>query len=129
MILQIDCEGCEWISFRDMPQEILEKFSQIIVEYHIGDLNNYHLYKLITTVLKKINLTHQSYHIRINNCGSKTTYGNFHKFGLLEVSYVRKKGNIFKNDYDLYPINGLDYKNCPKKKNYNYGLAGFFSFE
>ena len=84
---------------------------------------------MVTSVLKKINLTHQVFHIHINNCGIKTNYGDFHKFSALEVSYVRKRDYVFKNDYDLYPKNGLDYIDCPEKENYNYGLAGFFSFE
>ena len=74
MILQIDCEGCEWTSFKDMPKEILEKFSQIIVEYQINDIKNSSYFKLVTSVLEKIHLTHQAFHIHINNCSPKTNY-------------------------------------------------------
>ena len=129
MVLEIDCEGCEWKSFKDMPQGILEKFSQIIVEYHVPDLNNDDAYKLVISVLEKINLTHQAYHIHINNAGFKTGYGNYFKFSLIEASYVIKRNNSFKNDYSVYPINGLDYPNIIGKQDFKYGLAGFFNFE
>ena len=127
--MQLDCEVCEWTSLNDMPQLILEKFSQVIIEYHIKDLKDVDHYKLVTSALKKINLTHQAYHIHANNCAPKISYGNFHKFTAIEVSYVLKRNNIFKNDYNLYPINGLDYTDCLGATGYNYGLAGFFKFE
>ena len=35
IFLKIDCGGYEWSSFKDMLQDILGKFSQIVIEYHM----------------------------------------------------------------------------------------------
>jgi hypothetical protein len=38
-VLKMDCEGCEYNSIINTPNEILRRFNQIIVEYHYGYLN------------------------------------------------------------------------------------------
>jgi FkbM family methyltransferase len=38
-VLKMDCEGCEYCSILNTPNEILRNFEQIIIEYHYGYLN------------------------------------------------------------------------------------------
>ena len=36
-ILKLDCEGCEYDVFKNSPEQFLEKYDEIIIEYHNGD--------------------------------------------------------------------------------------------
>jgi hypothetical protein len=38
-VLKMDCEGCEYNSILNTPNEILRNFEQIMLEYHYGYLN------------------------------------------------------------------------------------------
>jgi FkbM family methyltransferase len=38
-ILKMDCEGCEYPSLLNTPNEVLRNFEQIMLEYHYGYLN------------------------------------------------------------------------------------------
>jgi FkbM family methyltransferase len=38
-VLKIDCEGCEYNSILNTPNEVLRNFEQIMIEYHYGYLN------------------------------------------------------------------------------------------
>jgi len=38
-VLKMDCEGCEYCSILNTPNEVLRNFEQIMIEYHYGYLN------------------------------------------------------------------------------------------
>ena len=38
-VLKMDCEGCEYGSILNIPNEVLRNFEQIMIEYHYGYLN------------------------------------------------------------------------------------------
>jgi len=38
-VLKMDCEGCEYPSILNTPNEVLRNFEQIMIEYHYGYLN------------------------------------------------------------------------------------------
>jgi len=38
-VLKMDCEGCEYNSILNTPNEVLRNFEQIMIEYHYGYLN------------------------------------------------------------------------------------------
>ena len=38
-VLKMDCEGCEYCSILNTPNEVLRNFEQIMLEYHYGYLN------------------------------------------------------------------------------------------
>ena len=40
--------------------------------------------------------------------------------GALEISFIQKQGYKFYKDNNIYPIEGLDYKNCPGSEDFNY---------
>nr|WP_016732729.1 FkbM family methyltransferase [Sulfolobus islandicus] len=47
-VLKVDCEGCEYDLFKIATNESLDRFNQIIIEYHYG-------YKELVKRLKEVN--------------------------------------------------------------------------
>ena len=110
MILKIDIEFWEWESILHLKEETLNKFKYIAIEYHFRDKKYYTIENLYYNVLKKISKTHQAFYIRCNANRSKITkFGNNRICKVLEVSYIIKKGNIFKKDETIYPMYEFDY--------------------
>lgn len=112
IILQIDIEGAEWEVFNNIDEKIMNKFSQIIVEFHSvidfrSDSIKYHI-----NALKKIYNTHQSIHYHINNFSTLALFPGFNIGNSIEVSYVRRADFKFEPDYTEYPTD-LD---CPCNK-------------
>ena len=122
MILKIDIESHEWGVFQTLPTSILLQFKYIVGEFHLNNKNKY----LYLNILKKINKTHQIIHLHCNNCyNSLINFNGIYICSLLEITYIRKKGNIFNKLNSSFPINGLDYKNCPDKPQIDYILNNF----
>ena len=44
----------------------------------------------------------------------------------MEISFIQKEGYKFVEDYTIYPIKGLDYKNCKNREDSSY-LINFFN--
>ena len=113
MILKIDIEDKECEILREISQDILNKFKYIIIEYHFRKLDNYKIY---LDGLKKLMKNHQIFHIHCCNCGKLFSLGDNPICNVIEVSYIKKEGNIFRKDNSIYPIKGFDFKTCPKRK-------------
>jgi hypothetical protein len=120
IFLKMDIEGCEYEWILGLTSENLNKFKQIVVEFHgINDDSWNALYEDKVNCLKKISETHYLLHVHGNNY-SKTT--NFVP-DTIETTYVRK--DLFDscpplNDIML-PIYHLDYP-CDST-NFDYGLC------
>jgi len=96
IILQCDIEGAEWEMFETMSEEDMNRFSQIIVEFH--GLMNLSKFDYFVSVLEKINRTHQVYHVHANNCGGAKVLKRMILLpDVWEISYVRRK------DYEFVP--------------------------
>ncbi len=108
LLMKMDIEDCEWDVFNTVSSDILNQFSQIVLEFHnLSPFLDNAKYKIVVDVLKKINLTHQSVHIHAN-----TELPVPHIMldivlpELLEVTFVRKKdivNNLQEND-QIYPL-------------------------
>ena len=114
MILKIDIEDKECEIIREISQDILNKFKYIIIEYHFRKLDNYEIY---LDGLKKLLKDHQIFHIHCCNCGNLFVLGDNPICNVIEVSYIKKEGNIFRMDNSIYPIKGFDFKVCANNKN------------
>jgi hypothetical protein len=126
MILKIDCDLCEFDSLLNTPDYILDKFEQIVIEFHFYNKNEYKNY---INLLRKINRLFQSIHIHYNNFDdivlkyfSDKDRSVVHKTP--EITYVNKKKYKFNEDLDYYPIKNLDYPNSKNKKEIEIGYAG-----
>ena len=106
MILKIDVEHSEWNSLNNLPDNILNQFKYILIEYHFYKKN---YIKLYYNVLKKLQKNHQVFYIRCNGRHKIITFGNNRICKYLEVSYVIKDDNQFTIDDSIYPIFEFDF--------------------
>ncbi|MBO6178665.1 MAG: FkbM family methyltransferase [Selenomonadaceae bacterium] len=111
MIMKMDVEGYEWEIFKQVGQETLSQFEQIVVELH--SVFDYKRRDEILFVLNKLNQTHQVVHVHGNNYSNvlwcdKTPYPD-----TLEVTYALREKYKFQDDYNvLLPIS-LDCPTAP----------------
>jgi len=87
LILKIDIEGGEWEILEEIESKFLEKFNQIIIEFHDVDLND----PIKKNVLEKIKQTHSIIHINPNNYSKITSFEGYLFPNILEVTYVKKQ--------------------------------------
>jgi hypothetical protein len=92
LLLKIDVEGCEWDVFAQTPIEVMQKFQQIVIEFHglTGAVYNPNSFREVISVLEKINLTHQSVHVHGNCACITVAIRRLILPDLLEVTYVRR---------------------------------------
>lgn len=122
MILKFDIEKSEWNIFKTLNINTLLQFKYIIGEFHFDDKNKY----IYINILKKIQQTHQIFHLHCNNCGSAIiNIEGYYICSLLEISFIKREGFTFNKFNNSFPINGLDYKNCKKKPDINFILNYF----
>lgn len=122
MILKIDIESSEWNVFQELTPDIIKQFKLIVGEFHFS-LTNKNKY---LNILKKIEITHQIIHLHCNNCGNLILdYYGYNLCSLLEITFVQKKDYQFSKFNSSFPLEGIDYKNCKNKKDFNYLLNSF----
>ena len=122
MILKMDIESSEWNVLNQLTSNILLQFKYIVGEFHFNDENKYKFLEII----KKIQITHQIFHLHCNNCASKIiNFDGFYICSLLEISFVQKKGYSFNISNSRFPIKGLDYNNCKNNLEIDYLLNIF----
>ena len=105
MIFKIDVEYAEWDVMNEISENILNQFKYIIIEYHFFKDN----LKLFYDVIKKIYKTHQPFYT--NCCMGVAKVGNNRLWDCLEVSYIKREGNVFEKDKTIYPIQEFYFGN------------------
>ena len=108
MILKIDIEGSEWDIFSNINEDILKQFKYIITELHFNDA----IESKYSQVLKKLNKTHQIFHLHCNNCSPIINFDGFNICYAIEISYIIREGYSFLKHSDYFPEKGIDFKNC-----------------
>ena len=122
MILKLDIESNEWNIFKKLTTNTLLQFKYIVVEFHFNNKNKYDYLDII----KIIKNTHQIFHLHCNNCvPDLISFDGYYICSLLEISFIIKEGYSFIDSTSLFPINGLDYKNCKNKPEIDYLLNIF----
>jgi hypothetical protein len=124
IFLKMDIEGSEYPWLLSLSEDQLNKFKQIVIEFHgiNDDSHNTKLEDKIRTfnILSK---THYAIHIHGNNYGGLTNKIPDY----VEITYVRK--NSFKDELTLnnsiLPIPGLDFPNNPKTSDYDLNFYPF----
>ena len=128
MILKIDVEHSEWDSLKDIPDNILNQFKYILIEFHFRDTKKAQLYY---EVIKKLHKNHQVFYLRCNRRNNIITFGNNRICKSLEVSYIIRKDNHFIKDDSIYPIFEFDYTgaNLNGKSEINLNILKLFDFD
>ena len=110
LILKMDVEGAEWDVFTETNAEVINQFSQIILELH--DMTSLSQLTTIIHVLEKINQTHQSVHVHYNNFATPMMFGDMILSPTVEVLFVRRKDFEFESSTRIFPTM-LDQPNNP----------------
>ncbi len=130
-ILKMDIEWNEWRAFTRFGIDILSKFDQIVVEFHIVHAQpregltpyftqfyqsvfeevNEGLFKQYYQVLKKLNEIFYIFHIHANNSLPVNVIQGHVFPPLLELSFVRKDLISANPSKCSFPIEGLDFPN------------------
>lgn len=131
-LLKIDVEWNEWDALLEFDKKTLNKFSQILIEFHIVHVEpregltpyfkdfyetifeklNEDLFRKYYEVMKKLNDQFYAFHIHANNSLPLIEVDGYSFPPLLEVSFVRK--DLVENvqeTTDSFPIDGLDFPN------------------
>ena len=115
MILKLDIEGGEWNIFNDISQDILIQFKYILVEFHF----NKKYVEIYSKVFKKLNKTHQIFHLHCNNCCGIINFDDYFICAAIEISFIIKENNTFINSSDYFPIKNIDFPNIKKSEDIN----------
>lgn len=131
-LLKMDIEWNEWEAFFLLNDDILNKFSQVIVEFHVihaevrkglspyfGFLYqnifnkvNDELFDSYYEILKKLNNLFYIFHIHPNNSLPKIEADSYKFPPLIELSFVRKDlAGVVRNTVSTFPVEGLDFPN------------------
>jgi len=123
IFLKMDIESCEYPWLLTLDTNKLNKFKQIVIEFHgiNNSCNIKHSDKI--ECFKKIHETHYIIHIHGNNYGSLTK----NIPDTIEVTYLRK--DLFDIEPELntkpLPILNIDYPNSINKKDYDLNFEPF----
>jgi hypothetical protein len=101
LILKMDIEGSEWDALRKLRVDDLEKFRQIVVEYHwFENLMNDQEYSKMSDVLNKLSKTHLVLNSHPNNCGDTLNIENISFPSVIEVTYLRRSSYVTQNSIE-----------------------------
>jgi hypothetical protein len=113
LLLKIDIEGSEWEAFSRAEIAALERFRQIVVEFHhFEDIEDMDFYQNAIQVLEKLDQTHFVLNSHPNNWGEVLLIDNLVLPQVIEVTYLRK------GDYEPLrmrrePIRNVENLNTP----------------
>lgn len=119
MLLKMDIEGCEYEVLSENIDLVSRHFSLLNIEFH--GINNspeccaYYPSKDKRKVFSQLLEHYHIYHIHANNWVER-----LHEVpNVLEVSLIRKGDFEVSPERASYPINGLDFPNCPGREDYS----------
>ena len=123
IILKMDIEGSEWDVFKQLDYEVMQMFSQILVELHV-EITDLIRLPYFTAILNKIKRTHLPFHVHANNCDRPVNFCA-EKFSYrMEVSYVRREDYAgFTASREFYPT-PLDAPCLPELPEVELGYFG-----
>ena len=107
IILKMDIEGAELDVFLHMPENILEKFGQIVLEIH--NLTDEETWDKQIDMLTKLNKTHKPIHLHANNYSRVKYIGDLMISEAVEVTFARERDFQFKLKHGIL-LGEMDYR-------------------
>jgi hypothetical protein len=127
LILKMDVEGAEFAALNALPECVLERFEQIVLEVHgLHQMEDFTYREKFCAVFRKLNRLFTLFHVHANNFDGPNglhIVSGLPVSNLLELSYVRTGRVKSFPSRTLYPTS-FDYPNVPKKDK----LLWFFPF-
>jgi len=113
LILKMDVEGCEWDIFDQADEATLDKFAQIICEFHdLSHLAQDAFRARARRVFEKLASRFAPVHLHGNNCGKIYIVANVALPDILEISFVSRARYSFNDSDERFPT-PLDAPNNP----------------
>ena len=113
ILLKMDIENAEWDVLDTTPSELLDRFTQIVAEFHyFQGLAEPHWRALSARVLKKLSDHYEVVHIHANNFGGFSIIANVVVPNVLEVTFANRHVYSFSETDEVFP-GLLDSPNDP----------------
>jgi hypothetical protein len=92
LLLKIDIEGSEWEALAQADSNVLNKFRQIVVEFHwFENIQSGDFFNQAVEVLEKLSKTHLILNSHPNNWGDILIFENLVLPQVIEVTYLRRE--------------------------------------
>ncbi len=115
LILKCDIEDDEWEIFAECEPKILEKFDQIIVEFHwLSNKIFNQKYELMISAFEKLAQSHSVVNIHANNSADLVIIANCPVPEVVEITYVRTKSYTFQQTQIGKNVNARNYDGRPE---------------
>jgi hypothetical protein len=113
MILKMDVEGAEWDVLNSVKVDVIEQFSQIVLELH--DMTNTDKANIVLPALKKLNTTHRVVWLHGNNRNHVEEADNIFMPMVLEATFARRSSYTFEESETVFPLD-IDMPNFAERK-------------
>ena len=124
MILKMDVEGAEWDFLATVTSETLNKFDQMVFEFHdmIKPKTQSEMLDVLTCI-KKINRTHSLVHLHANNHGTLLILDDKILMpNVLELTYVKTSNYELVDDENIFLPLPFDQPNHPHRSDIPLGF-------
>jgi hypothetical protein len=113
ILVKMDIENSEWLLFDETPSDVLSRFSQMVVEFHLRNhpLNSYWR-DIYARVFQKLSDLYAVVHVHGNNFGKFINVGNVMLPKSFEVTFANRNMYSFVESNELFP-GPLDAPNNP----------------
>jgi len=125
-ILKMDIEGAEWDILDKLPNECLNKFSQVVIELHdFEEFYNKDWYERAKRVLEKLSSMFKVVHVHGANTGRLAVFSNLPFPTVIEITWANKSIYKFEESDEIFPTE-LD---APTDPNFADIFLGNFRFK
>jgi hypothetical protein len=115
LLLQMDIEGGEYVSFINMSDNLISRFRIMVVEFHsLHQIWDPTFFEIVKTVFSKILQTHICVHIHPNNCCGIYSKKGIHIPRLAEFTFLKEDYAESTNYATDFP-HRLDYNNTTNR--------------